>query len=395
MTNTAGSVVGISQGYATNFPDGNFNRNWKMILEDGQLDVLDNVIVAGDGVYEKYTGGTVDEVIESPDPNYVSQITLVEPLLPVDNQANEDDEPLTVRITAEGGYFQAINAHSTEDQIGELFQNPVLRQGFTNGLNQGFAFNFVDVDKYTNGSAVPVLSNRIFFLGGDTLTLLDEAIVQGTGDYSKYTGGGIVENTISLEPYYVADITFQVKKDSVDGVNEVPSEVSWLLKSGTESSMYEAILDQIGEPIGERYQLPLLGSGTGLRKGTILGYNFNFPPSNYTDTRAQGNRHLYFEDGDVTVFNKIIVQGTGAYSKYTGGRLEEVIVSTDPVYSSRITLLPPVEKTVDAADDTVVDSAVTTGSESDASDTVESSSNADTARDVMALFFVVLLSLTL
>ena len=79
--------------------------------------------------------------------------------------------------------------------------------------------------------------------------------------------------------------------------------------------------------------------------------------------------HLYF------------LQGSGAYSQYTGGRVDEIVESTDPVYSSRITLIPPV-KSDDAANDTMVDSNMTTESK-----TAQSSTSINTAGSGMAVHY--------
>ena len=386
VKNTTGDIIGNTQGYWFTFPNSTIgnNGNVKIILDDGsQIDVMNDAIVAGTGDYKKYIGGSVNRIVESPDPNYVAQFTLVEPPSSSSSAKEDDDEPSTVRITAEGGFYQAINDFSADDnvtgpQIGELFQNQVYAKGkfgassLPIGMNQGYCIG-------------PVC-NRVFSSGNGTLTLLDDAIVQGTGPYSRFTGGSIIQNEIANNTEgYVADVTFYVAGtdivdgDIVDGADDKapPSEVTFLLNSGTDpsSSIYAPLLNADGQQIGERFEsIPLMASGTGESKGTITGYCFNFPPLNGTDIAQNCNRRLSLDGGDLTIFNEIIAQGTGSYEKYTGGTFEEIVVSKDPVYSSRITLTPPEEK---PADSTTVDQTEQEDYDDDiiASD-IESSSNA-------------------
>lgn len=351
----------------------------------------------GRGMICSMFDGSIDEVVESPDPNYVAQMTLVEEPSSSSSSAKEDDdEPSTVRITAEGGFYQAINDYSADDnstgpQIGELFQNQVYAKGkfgassLPIGMNQGYCIG-------------PVC-NRVFSSGNGTLTLLDDAIVQGTGPYSRFTGGSIIQNEIANNTEgYVADVTFYVvgtdivDGDIVDGADDKapPSEVTFLLNSGTDSSsIYAPLLNADGQQIGERFEsIPLLASGTGESKGTITGYCFNFPPMNETDKAQNCNRRLSLDGGDLTVFNDIIVQGTGSYTQYTDGKFQEIVVSKgeDLVYSSRITLTPP-------ADSTTVDQTEQDYDDDIIASDIESSSN--TVSSGLASLVVVGLSLIL
>ena len=385
VKNTTGAKIGNTQGYWFTFPNSTIgnNGNVKIILDDGsQIDVMNDAIVAGTGDYKKYIGGSVSRIVESPGPNYVAQVTLVEPPSSSSSAKEDDDEPSTVRITAEGGFYQAINDYSTDDnstgpQIGELFQNQVYAKGkfgassLPIGMNQGYCIG-------------PVC-NRVFSSGNGTITLLDDAIVQGTGPYSRFTGGSIIQTEIANNTEgYVADVTFYMKGtdivdgDIVDGADDKapPSEVTFLLNSGTDpsSSIYTPLLNGDGQQIGERFELiPLMASGTGESKGTITGYCFNFPPMNGTDIAQNCNRRLSLDGGDITVFNEIIMQGTGSYEKYTGGKFQEIIVSKDPVYSSRITLTPPEEK---PANSTTVDQTEQDYDDDIIASDIESSSNA-------------------
>ena len=395
VKNTTGDKIGNTQGYWFLFPNSTFNNgNVKIILDDGsQIDVINDAIVAGSGDYKKYIGGSVTRIVESPDPYYVAQVTLVEPP-PSSSSSVKDEGSLTVRITAEGGFYQAINDYSADDnstgpQIGELFQNQVYAKGkfgassLPIGMNQGYCIG-------------PVC-NRVFSSGNGTLTLLDDAIVQGTGPYSRFTGGNIIQNEIANNTEgYVADVTFYVagtdivNGDIVDGADDKahPSEVTFLLNSGTDpsSSIYAPLLNADGQQIGERFEsIPLLASGTGESKGTITGYCFNFPPMNETDIAQNCNRRLSLDGGDLTVFNEIIVQGTGSYEQYTGGSFEEIVVSKeDPVYSSRITIAPPEEKPAD----TTVDQPEQDYDDDIIASDIESSSNTVSSSGLASLVVV-------
>src|SRR5210317_1888592 len=92
--NPDGKRIGTSQGFAYNFatdssPD-YANRNWIFFLDDGIIQVMDQTIVSGSGSYEKYTNGRVEQRIQSVDPEYISEITLVEPTAADSN--NHQDE---------------------------------------------------------------------------------------------------------------------------------------------------------------------------------------------------------------------------------------------------------------------------------------------------------------
>ena len=364
--------IGTNRGFAYNFFANNtttatpypYSTNQIFYFADGQINALNNVIVKGTNAYDKYTGGTLKMVQVSPRPNFVAEITLFEPIT-IDEMiiTEEDDQSITVVITKEGGYYQpfiASTSNTTNDEIGYLFQNQVYAKGeyaasvASIGTYQGFAFTFSE-DK--DSTAATELRNHMYFLGDDQVTLLNEAIVLGTGAYSKYTGGSITEKIISSDPDdYMVEVTFNVvaNEDIVDDKEDV-SEVSFLLNSGVSTDViHHTFRDSSDANIGELYQMTLFDEG--VSAGTISAYNYNFPPIPTANTASQGNRYLLFEDGDVTVFNEIIVQGTGAYVAYTGGTLSEVIVSTDPVYSGRITLtLPPDKETASSNETSSID----------------------------------------
>lgn len=362
--------IGTNQGFAYNFFANTttatpypYSTNQIFYFADGQINALNNVIVKGTNAYDKYTGGTLKMVQVSPRPNFVAEITLFEPST-IDEMmiTEEDDQSITVVITKQGGYYYQpfIASNTTNDEIGYLFQNQVYAKGeyaasvASIGTYQGVAFTFSE-DKDSTTAATE-LRNHMYFLGDDQVTLLNEAIVLGTGAYSKYTGGSITEKIISSDPEdYMVEVTFNVaaNEDIVD--KEEVSEVSFLLNSGVSTDViHHTIRDSSDANMGELYQMTLFDEGVSV--GTISAYNYNFPPIPTANTASQGNRYLLFEDGDVTVFNEIIVQGTGAYVAFNGGTLSEVIVSTDPVYSARITMtLPPDKETASSNETSSID----------------------------------------
>ena len=89
-------------------------------------------------------------------------------------------------------------------QTGERFQNPIYNlDGNRIGTNQGYGFDFpVSYHNLTQGWQ----GNRIFYLEGGTLDVLDEIIVAATGNYSKYAGGMFHEVIVTSDPDWVSEI---------------------------------------------------------------------------------------------------------------------------------------------------------------------------------------------
>ncbi|KAL7536356.1 hypothetical protein ACHAWF_005443 [Thalassiosira exigua] len=335
--NAAGDRIGTSQGFAYNFPPDSSpdpaNRNWIFFLDGGQVEVLDEAIVMGTGSYEKYTGGRVEQKIASVDPEYVSEITLVEPRTEdkAEDEEHENNMILeTFRITSEGGFFNSFTSYADGKMMGEMFQSPVLVQNTSVGTwepladskDQGFGYRYVSdafIEQHeANGNSMSManmLANRIFFLPGGELTTLEESIVQGTGMYSKYTGGSLDESIISMSPTYVAEITLK-EKEPIDADATLP-EVTLLLNPESEDAIREPITNATGVPIGMKIQVPV-SNEEGTLLGTMLGYVYDFP--NPAGQTRNGNRKLYLEGGSLTIFNDAIVRATGTYVGYTGGR---------------------------------------------------------------------------
>jgi len=89
----SGNRVGTNQGYAFIFPVTNFTREMTMgnrvfPLQNGTLNVFNEIIVKATGIYSEFTGGRFKEVIVSENPDFVSEITLIPPSV---NQKEEDD----------------------------------------------------------------------------------------------------------------------------------------------------------------------------------------------------------------------------------------------------------------------------------------------------------------
>lgn len=85
--NSANVRIGTNEGYYFTFPATNstpslFHQslgNRKFYFEGGTLDVLNEAIVAADGIYAKYSGGTFNKNIVSYYDPFVSEIILLGP----------------------------------------------------------------------------------------------------------------------------------------------------------------------------------------------------------------------------------------------------------------------------------------------------------------------------
>ena len=327
--NDAGERIGTSQGFAFNFAPNSTsdpaNRNWIFFLDDGQVEVMDQTIVSATGSYEKYSGGRVSQNIASVDPDYVSEITLIQPETTSPTVDQTQDVPATLRITSEGGFYLPFMSQDGKKQYGEMFQNPILVKNTTSGdwidqsmigsINQGFAFNYNTSSDPFIAAHRTLLMNRLFFLSGGELTVLDNAIVEGTGIFSRYTGGSFNESVISNDPHYVAEIIL-LEKEPVDSNIEYPPVVTFFLDTNSTEAIKEPILNNMGAPIGERVHIPV-NDEDGTRVGSVLGYAYLFP--NPAGPTVNGNRRLFLKDGDLIIFNNYIVHATGIYAGYVGG----------------------------------------------------------------------------
>lgn len=353
--NQAGDQIGTSQGFGYSFAPNSTsdpaNKNRIFFLDDGQIELMDEAIVVATGSYEKYTGGRISENIASFVPDYTLEITLLEPeeVGSITTTADQTQQVYeTFKITAEGGFALPFMSPSGE-QFGEMFQNPIFVKNNKTGdweklkdgsTCQGFGFNFVpevwlpndtlvyftEISPYIGSSFV---RNRLFFLPGGELTVCNEAIVQGTGVYKRYTGGSFRENVTHLHPKYVAEITLQ-EKEPYDSHLENPPGVILFFNPNSTEAMEKPILNGSGAMIGLRLQHPIENQD-GARVGTMLAYAFVFP--NPAGQTRNGNRQLFMKDGGMTIFNDHIVHATGIYAGYAGGRA--------PSSLNKMTLIPP------------------------------------------------------
>lgn len=348
---------GTHQGFAFNFDNGTqFNSNDIFFLDDGEINSMDPYIVSATGAYEKYQFGTMPNwKVVSFDP-YAAQILLIEPgkadvIVDTINDGGKDEDTYAVdsmsfRVTSEGGYYRAIINGLDRKQIGQVFQNPITfpdedgiyhQNSSSVGINQGYSFNFPDDP------------NRQFLFGRWNMIVFNEIVMHATGPYAKFTGATLTEKVISSDPNYVADITVAVPttshSDATTGNTYIREEgATYDFRITAEGGFYDPIQSVNDEgnlvQIGERFQNPVF-THFGNRIGTNQGYAFNFPVTNFTREMIMGNRAFFLEGGTLNVFNEIIVQATGIYSDFAGGRFQEIIVSPDPIFVSEITMIPP------------------------------------------------------
>ena len=134
--------------------------------------------------------------------------------------------------------------------------------------------------------------------------------------------GSFSLDIISPDPDFLAEINLKGKEDPVyvDKSNLVPISFT----HNEEEGFTSLILDSAGDEIGTRFRHPVY-DGDGTRIGTILGYVVAFPKLNETELfgkNRNGNKNLYLEEGQLTIFNDVVVWGSGVYEGYIGTRVE-------------------------------------------------------------------------
>ena len=236
-----GEQIGINQGYGFLFPDNQYISdtlgyseielvmgNRQLLFDDGnQMTVMNTLVVEASGPYAKFKGSYLNQTIIEADPNFVAEITLA---VDVDNEEGTElytpaEGTYDFKITSDGGFYAAIN-NPEGAQIGERFQNPVYNSaGERIGTNQGYGFNFPTVE-YTRAI---FRGDRIFYLDGGTLNVLNQVIAGATGKYRAYTGGRFSEKIVSYDPTYESEITLVLpasgaKSDSSDEATEDSDE---------------------------------------------------------------------------------------------------------------------------------------------------------------------------
>lgn len=202
--------------------------------DGGAMDVFNRVIVRGTGRYKKYTGTTFKAMQISLDPNWISEITLSDPILASSMTDDDDDEHQTLLnstntayylrvVGGDVGFSDLILDYDTKEEIGSRFQNHVLDPtGKRIGTNQGYRLDFpTDGTKYTEGKPF-YLANRLFYLEDGELNVLNERIISASGIYKKYTGGFFKEKLISANPF-TSDVTLtqnNASSTASEGVDE-------------------------------------------------------------------------------------------------------------------------------------------------------------------------------
>ena len=241
-----------------------------------------------------------------------------------------------------GGYYFPITDDTNFSQIREKFQNPMLdSDNNVIGVNQGFAYNFPN-DTYVNEL---LNTNRIFqFDNGERIFAINQVVVFGSGPYQKYEGSTFLEDIISADPDYVANISLVI--DDADTAPDDASVASSdiVLRITSENGFHESITDsKTGNQIAQRFQNHIFDVSTGARIGTNQGYGFLFPLNNYTDNVQRANRHFYMNEGSLVIYNEVIVGATGIYKRFTGGNVTETVVRDGfhPYYNATILLMEP------------------------------------------------------
>ena len=251
------STIGINQGFGYNFPNVTFNPtmstwqgNQKLIMNDGEMEMFNQVVLRGTGPYRKFVGVEATQDIISFDPNWVTDVTFsaTKPSTPDDEEVELDGDTKAKTydfklIGGDAGFSDYILDYNTQQEIGNRFQNPVLNPtGKRIGTNQGFRFNFPP-DEYTKNKPF-YMANRLFQLEDGELNVMNELIVSATGIYSKYLGGYLNETLISSDPF-TSEITLVEKIDSSASDDVMETDET----SSTNDDVVEEVEDSSGDDI--------------------------------------------------------------------------------------------------------------------------------------------------
>ena len=261
--------TGTDQGSA-------INSNRVFYMKDGEtIHLYDLAIVAGTGSYAKYTGGSiVQDVIQFNENGGMLEVgemqvelTLVEPEMYTEQDDDEEDSEIAIRIEAEGGFWEGI--YDTDGtRIGALYQNVIYDANSNTriGMNQGYSYSFPN-ESYIQidlGYSYGYLSNanrRFIFDNGDSMDIFNEIVVHGTGQYAKYTGLVLPEKIVSAPPNpYVSEITLVPPSTSSSSKDDLTaSDVGQdkgydfkVVRNGT--GFYEPIVSK-NSTIGARFQV--------------------------------------------------------------------------------------------------------------------------------------------
>ena len=357
-----GNRIGTAQGYAYYHDapprdDGANNNNnygwgqtsWKwnvnkiMFLDEGDIILLDNYIIAATGKYGKYAGGSIVENNNELDYT-TAEITLMErgtaaataAATTTTEATAESVTQSTFRIDGIDGYYYPITNTNGTTQIGEKFQNTMLHIDDTSdtiGMTRGYGYTFPSETFLSESlgveSAAAINSNRIFqFNDGEYVYAINNGIVFGSGPYAKYERGIYIEDIYDSSITFIPDSSSTATTDDEDEEGDDPT-----MYITTVGRFYEPIFDpRTNEEIGNRFQNPIYDSSSkdANRIGTEQGYVFNFPPATNTRDLSQGNRQLYLIDGTITVYNDIVVAATGRYTRY----IQKILLETKETVST-------------------------------------------------------------
>ena len=201
--------------------------------------------------------------------------------------------------------------------------------------------------------ATQLNGNGFLYLEGGVMDMIDNDIVSATGVYEKYAGGTSIWNIVSREPFF-CEITLiepapigQEDEGTGGGGDEMSFRVT-----GKKNLFQETIYgNTTGEEIGKVFQTLVMNdiNGTQKRLATIQGYCFLFPTGAYLVPENSGDklcvRRMSMEDGGMMLlFNRVLVQATGKYEKFIGGRFDKGISSVNPNNASEITLAMPTKE---------------------------------------------------
>lgn len=138
-----GTRIGTNQGYAFDFLDYSFIAekytpkiglgNRVFYLDDGVINVLDEIIVGATGVYTEYKGGTFEETVISSNPttNYISEITLIRAALYYDNDGNN----CTIHSNHDDGSHSNYDDSHNDDNVFSNGEEEDLESSISGGGN--------------------------------------------------------------------------------------------------------------------------------------------------------------------------------------------------------------------------------------------------------------------
>ena len=214
------------------------------------------------------------------------------------------------------------------------------------GTARGFGF----ITAPTSWTLLPSLSdimntNRQFFIeNGDQLDLHNDVIVAASGKYARYTGGSVVQKEkVTNDGDYEIEITLV---EPLPDEEEESDDETLTLRYTSDGGYYNPFLAVI-EPfdqIGESFRNPIYNDtniSSSSRVGTNQGFGYVFPNVTFNPTLSpfQGNRKFIMDDGEMDMFNQVVLGGTGPYRKFTGTQFIQDIISPDPNWVATASLL--------------------------------------------------------